>query len=204
MNNVSKFQPTMNPMSSSLNGSRFDSSRIPNIPKSTSFQPSSYNPSKSSVERPPAVAAQMSRYSYQNSQYTPTQNKSPYSRYSDNKGFNGTPSASSVHSIGISGENSIRSSFQVHCEGSQNTGNFKKELELSERKDEKENKSPNAMTMSLVHTTKPGVMNSSARESFTKTNDENMFDRKQPEEDEPDSDGSDDVPDSIIPVKYLS
>lgn len=187
MNNTSKFQPSFNPSSfagrpSNVSSTYEGASRAPNIPKSTTFTSSYKPPSYSSSER--GVSAGVDRYSYQNPSFTPTQN-SPYSRYSENKTLNGTPSASSLHSInisGVSGQNSVHSSYQVHCP-SNNTASFKKEMEIESSKMNKENKSPNALTMSLVHTTKPAE-NKQPTQEFEKTDGRNMFDRKLSEDDE--------------------
>lgn len=58
--------------------------------------------------------------------------------------------------------------------------------------DTQENKSPNAMVMSFVHTTKPGTIGrtnsfdktSQGENNFKHTSSHNMFDRKLSEEDE--------------------
>lgn len=118
-NNNSRFQPSFNPSgmppSSSTAGSGFDlSNRMSNLPKSTSFQPQNYKSSLNSSERPPSGTG-ASRYSFQNTQMTPG-HQSPYSRYSENN-VQKSPSASSIHSINISGlsvPNSVHSSYQVH------------------------------------------------------------------------------------------
>jgi myosin heavy subunit len=187
-NNNSRFQPSFNPSgippTGSLSGSSMDvSNRGSNIPKSTNFQPQSYKSSFNSSERPPNGTG-ASRYSFQNTQMTPG-HQSPYSRYSENQTLK-SPSASSVHSINISGlsaPNSVHSGYQVHS-ASNNTASFKKEIDIRDTiTNTQENRPPNASVMSLVHTTKPGTASKTG--SFIKTtSDANMFDRKLSEEDE--------------------
>ena len=172
-----KFQP-----SGSFTPSYGAGSMPPTIPKtSTSFQPSNYRQSFSSKERPQSAISNISNR-YSNAQMTPSQaNRSPFSRYSENKG---TPSANSVHSINISGmsaANSVHSSYQVHNAGtpagvqsSNNGQNFvfkpenasnvgkmvttgpKNYAENLEKTSNEENKDPNSMKQSIVHMTKPG------------------------------------------------
>lgn len=162
MNNTSSYKPSFNPP----NLSNQSSSR-PGLPKSSStYQPVPFKSSFASSERP--IGAGADRYSMQNPQMTPSR-ASPFSRdplYTENKTLNGTPSSSSVHSINISGMPSVHSSYQVHCPNSASnyTASFKKE----EVKDQ-ENKSPNAMAMSLVHTTKPAPRQSSEMMKTTET-----------------------------------
>ena len=170
-NTNSRFQPSFNPSTLPRPGT-FEGSRAPSLPKSTSFQPSGYKPSFTATNPAPSS----DRYSFQNSQFTPAHN-SPYSRYSEHKTLNGTPSASSVHSInisGLSGQNSLQSSYQIHCP-SVNTASFKKEMEIESEKMNKENKSPNSLAMSLVHTTKPGKVVKMSQE-FDRANDHKLSD----------------------------
>ena len=78
-----------------------------------------------------------------------------------------------------------------------------KEFEYEDHKFSDENKSPNSMMTSLVHTTKPAPAITKPIESLTKTNDENMFERKSIENLEQQSDDESDD-EAVIPVKYLS
>lgn len=115
-NNNSRFQPSFNPSGMPPTGSGLDSSnRMSNLPKSTNFQPQNYKSSLNSSERPPSGTV-ASRYSFQNTPQMTPGHQSPYSRYSENNAQK-SPSASSIHSINISGlsvPNSVHSSYQVY------------------------------------------------------------------------------------------
>ena len=138
-------------------------------------------------------------------QFTPLHNTaSPFSKYSsDHKPMNSTPSANSIHSInltGMSGQSSLKSSFQVNtfndnlhkASGLANyTASFQKEINFEETKidQNKENTPP----MAMINTTKPvqreaaGETGTARKEfSMTKTNDLNMFERQK--QSDPDSD----------------
>lgn len=194
VNNTSKFTPSFNPSNIGGGLQNYSSSLIsgaskfPNLPKSTTFQPSGYRPSFSSAERINTNSGTEGS-SYQPGQISSSHlASSPYSRYNENKTLQNTPSASSVHSMsisGLSGVKSVQSSYQVQYV--ENTGTFKRESEFGSSKVNKENKSPNSsLAMSLVHTTRPGAVSKHSPE-FEKTTDENMFDRKMPNK-EQDSD----------------
>ena len=215
VNNTSKFTPSFNPSNIGGGLQNYSSSLIsgtskfPNLPKSTTFQPSGYRPSFSSSERINANPGTEGS-SYQPSQIPSSHLvSSPFSRYNESKTLQNTPSASSVHSMnisGLSGVKSVQSSYQVQY--AENAGSFKRDSEFDVSKLNKENKSPNSsLAMSLVHTTRPGPISKPSAE-FEKTTDENMFDRKVPAK-EVDSDLSDDSDDNdkshegIIPIKYI-
>ena len=215
VNNTSKFTPSFNPSnigggvrdysSSLINGA----SKFSNIPKSTTFQPTGYRPSFNSSERKNAnTGSEFS--SYQPPQITPSHlSSSPYSRYNENKTLQNTPSASSIHSMnisGLSGVKSVQSSYQVQYIDSTET--LKRDSEFDITKLNKENKSPNNLTsMSLIHTTKPAP--SKITSEYEQTSNENMFKRNVPSKDNnsDESDESDDDNDKshegIIPIKYF-
>jgi predicted nucleic acid-binding Zn-ribbon protein len=127
----------------------------PSLPKSTSFQPTAYKSSFIPTERPSGNNGD--RYSgLPKPQYSST-HQSPYSRYQENKNLNGTPSASSLHSINFSSasmQSSVNTSYQINCP-SNNTPSYKREMNIEEEKFDKENNAPNIFKMSVVHTTKP-------------------------------------------------
>ncbi|CAI2385053.1 unnamed protein product [Moneuplotes crassus] len=190
MNNVSKFQPSINPVTTSP--SRFDPSRIPTtgLNRPPAFQSSFLSKAGNSSERPP-VGSEIGRPSFRNTQFTPTSNyqKSPCSRYSENRAPNMEPPGSSLHSVnfsGMSGANSLHSSYSVH-------------------------KEPNSQ-MSFMHTTKPGPkptdssskpVDYSSKPANANSLERTSHDKSPLEADAGSDDDSDDNEEGIVPVKYF-
>lgn len=180
----------------------------PNLPKSTSFQPTAYKSSFLSSERPSGSGGD--RYNGLPKPQFSSTHQSPYSRYSDNKNLNGTASASSLHSINFSSasmQSGVNTSYQIHCP-SNNTPSYKKEIKFEEEKLDKENKAPNTLKMSLVHTTKPGESAKSPSD-FKKSLDFGPSSKRDSDDEEWNQESSDEGDDSdgedngIIPIKYI-
>ena len=104
-------------------------------------------------------------------------------------------------------QSSVNTSYQIHCP-STNTPSYKKEMSLEEDKIDKENKAPNALKMSLVHTTKPGE-GVKAPGDFKKSLDFGSTLKRDSEDEEWNQESSDEGDDSdgedngIIPIKYI-
>lgn len=170
------------------------------IPKTTGFQPTTYKSSFLSTERPASSVTPTGpgadRYSFSKPHYG-SSHQSPYSRYSESKTLQGPPSASSLHSMNISGvskQSSSQSSYHIHCPQS-DAKSFRKELDMPEATFNAigENKSPNVMQMSLVHTTKPAQVAATSKDFGTASD----------ADDSDDSEDSERSQEGIIPIKYI-
>lgn len=160
-NNFNNFMPKSKPFMGTTDYN--PGPKAPSIPRSSTV---------GTAQNPPGPIPYQSKFQgrYANTQFTPSHHgTSPYSKYSEQKDMN-TPSASSVHSInltGMSGQNSVKSSFQINSfkdssykpSGTTDyTATFKDKpnFDIEKFDQNKENRHP----MSYIQTTKP---NESAR-----------------------------------------